>query len=81
MGRNRRFQAILPFKGKILNIEQAQTHKIYDNEQVRNMITAPGITMDVHEQAIHLYKLRYHKIVIMTDADKYANFNIFLTAT
>ncbi|ROT47792.1 DNA topoisomerase (ATP-hydrolyzing) subunit B [Candidatus Cardinium hertigii] len=71
MGRNRRFQAILPLKGKILNVEKAQLYKIYDNEQIRNMITALGVAMgtDGGDQAMNLEKLRYHKIVIMTDAD------------
>ncbi|MDD9139687.1 MAG: DNA topoisomerase (ATP-hydrolyzing) subunit B [Candidatus Cardinium sp.] len=71
MGRNRRFQAILPLKGKILNVEKAQLYKIYDNEQIRNMITALGITLgkDIEDKSMDLDKLRYHKIVIMTDAD------------
>jgi DNA gyrase subunit B len=70
-GRDRRFQAILPLRGKILNVEKAQEHRIYDNEQLRNMIMALGITFGTEEdaKAINLEKLRYHKIIIMTDAD------------
>ena len=70
-GRNRRYQAILPLRGKILNVEKAQEHRIYENEQIRNMITALGITFGTEEdtKAVNTDKLRYHKIVIMTDAD------------
>jgi DNA gyrase subunit B len=70
-GRDRRFQAILPLRGKILNVEKAQEHKIYDNEEIKNIITALGVTFGTSEdeKAINLEKLRYHKIVIMTDAD------------
>ncbi len=70
-GRNRRYQAILPLRGKILNVEKAQEHRIYDNEQIKNMITALGITFGTEEdtRAVNTNKLRYHKIVIMTDAD------------
>jgi DNA gyrase subunit B len=70
-GRDRAFQAILPLRGKILNVEKAQEYKIYDNEEIKNMITALGVTFgtDEGEKALNLTKLRYHKVVIMTDAD------------
>ncbi len=70
-GRNRRYQAILPLRGKILNVEKAQEYRIYENEQIKNMITALGITFGTKEdtKAVNTDKLRYHKVVIMTDAD------------
>ena len=70
-GRDRTFQAILPLRGKILNVEKAQEHKIYENEEIKNMFTALGVSVGTPEdpKALNLTKLRYHKIVIMTDAD------------
>jgi DNA gyrase subunit B len=70
-GRDRNFQAILPLRGKILNVEKAQEHRIYDNEEIKNIITALGVsfgTLD-DDKALNMNKLRYHKIIIMTDAD------------
>ncbi len=70
-GRDRRFQAILPLRGKILNVEKSMIHKVLDNEEIRNIYTALGITIgtDDDSKALNLDKLRYHKVVIMTDAD------------
>ena len=70
-GRDRNFQAILPLRGKILNVEKAQEHKIYENEEIKNMITALGVSFGTEdgEKALNLTRLRYHKIIIMTDAD------------
>jgi DNA gyrase subunit B len=70
-GRDRSYQAILPLRGKILNVEKAMEHKIYDNEEIRNMFTALGVKIGTPEdpKALDLSKLRYHKLIIMTDAD------------
>jgi DNA gyrase subunit B len=70
-GRDRSFQAILPLRGKILNVEKAMEHKIYENEEIRNMYTALGVTVGTVEdpKALNINKLRYHKLIIMTDAD------------
>lgn len=70
-GRDRAFQAILPLRGKILNVEKAQEHKIYDNDEIKNMITALGVSFGTEDddKALNIEKLRYHKIIIMTDAD------------
>lgn len=71
-GRNRAFQAILPLRGKILNVEKAMEHRIYDNEEIRNIFTALGVSREENadkETVLNILKLRYHKIIIMTDAD------------
>jgi DNA gyrase subunit B len=70
-GRNREFQAILPLRGKILNVEKAMEHKIYENEEIKNMFTGLGVSIGTPEddKGLNFSKLRYHKIVIMTDAD------------
>jgi DNA gyrase subunit B len=70
-GRDRSYQAILPLRGKILNVEKAMEHKIYENEEIRNIFTAMGVTIGTAEdpKALNIAKLRYHKLIIMTDAD------------
>ena len=70
-GRDRNFQAILPLRGKILNVEKAMQHKVFENEEIKNIFTALGVTIGTEEdpRALNLSKLRYHKIVIMCDAD------------
>ena len=70
-GRDRNFQAILPLRGKILNVEKAMTHRVFDNEEIKNIYTALGVTIGTEEdsKALNLSKLRYHKVVIMCDAD------------
>jgi DNA gyrase subunit B len=70
-GRDRSYQAILPLRGKILNVEKAMEHKIFENEEIKNMYTALGVHMGTPDdpKALNLTKLRYHKLIIMTDAD------------
>ena len=70
-GRDRHFQAILPLRGKILNVEKSMLHKVYDNEEIKNIYTALGVSVGTEEdsKALNIAKLRYHKIVIMCDAD------------
>jgi DNA gyrase subunit B len=70
-GRDRAFQAILPLRGKILNVEKAMHHKVFENEEIRNIFTALGVTIGTADdsKALNLEKLRYHKVVIMCDAD------------
>jgi DNA gyrase subunit B len=70
-GRDRNFQAILPLRGKILNVEKAMQHKIFENEEIKNMFTALGVSIGTEEdsKALNLEHLRYHKVIIMTDAD------------
>ncbi|MDP3353757.1 MAG: DNA topoisomerase (ATP-hydrolyzing) subunit B [Flavobacteriaceae bacterium] len=70
-GRDRNFQAILPLRGKILNVEKAMQHKVFENEEIKNMFTALGVSIGTEEdsKALNIEKLRYHKVVIMCDAD------------
>jgi DNA gyrase subunit B len=70
-GRDRQFQAILPLRGKILNVEKAMPHRVFDTEEIRNIFTALGVSIgtDDDSKALNISKLRYHKIIIMTDAD------------
>jgi DNA gyrase subunit B len=70
-GRDRVFQAIMPLRGKILNVEKAMTHKIFENEEIKNIYTALGVSLGTEEdsKALNLEKLRYHKVIIMCDAD------------
>jgi DNA gyrase subunit B len=70
-GRDRNFQAILPLRGKILNVEKAMVHKVFENEEIRNIFTALGVTIGTEEdsKALNISKLRYHKVIIMCDAD------------
>lgn len=70
-GRDRHFQAIMPLRGKILNVEKAMQHKIFENEEIKNIYTALGVRIGTEEdsKALNIEKLRYHKIIIMCDAD------------